>query len=501
MTAAATPPNPPLAAAAREALRLLQARRPGQALAVLAALPAEQQGAPAALALTAYAHSLAGAFDEALRAARRCMSAPAGLDLMSMELAGLSFTLCHRPAEAYEVFRRAAELAPDNPSVLHNLAATARFMGRANEAEDAYDRLLARLPADWPAWRNRSELRRQTAERNHVEALKAALARAPAGEPQAQLAYALGKELEDLGDFAGAFASFRRGAEARRARMRYDVAADAASVDLIGEVFDAEWCRPGRAGAAGAGPIFILGMPRAGSTLLESLIGRHSQVQPLGELQSFGSAVVGAVLKSRPAPPADKDALIRAAREVDPAAIGRAYLDAVRPLRDERAWFTDKLPINFLYAGLIARALPQARIVHIRRTPIDACMAIYKTLFDEAYPFSYDLAELGRYYGAYLRLMDHWREALGERLIELSYEDLVGAPNAVVARVLGRIGLPPEAVTEAAGAAPVMTASASQVREPIHDRSLAAIRSYLPYLGELEAALAEAGASVKGAAR
>ena len=487
----------PLAAALAEISRLLQARRPAEALAVIDRLPPSARWDPRISARSAYGFSLLGRIREALAAGRACLADRALRDLAALEMVGASFVLCQRPAEAHEAFSRAAALAPDHPAVLFNLATTARFLGRAAEAEQAYDRVIARAPDAWAAWRNRSELRRQTSDRNHVAALTAALARAPAGDGEVQLSFALGKEHEDLGDYPRAFDCFQRGARARRARMTYEVRADADSLPQIAEAFDAAWCAPGRTKGAGEGPIFILGMPRTGSTLLEQMLGRHSRVQALGELQTFGSALIGAVREAQPKPPADKAALIRAAADLAPERVGEAYLAAVEPLRDERARFTDKLPLNFLYAGLIARALPQAGVVHITRDPLDACVAIYKTLFDEAYPFSYDLAELGTYYRAYLRLMDHWRDALGERLIEVSYERLVGDPQAEMTALLGRLDLDPEPACLASdgAASPVMTASASQVREPIHRQSVASAARYRERLDPLVAALKGAGDS------
>ncbi len=175
---------------------------------------------------------------------------------------------------------------------------------------------------------------------------------------------------------------------------------------------------------------------------------------------------------------------------VAPDEFGRAYLQAVAPLRSGRAAFTDKLPLNFLYAGLIARALPTARIIHMARDPLDTCLGCFRTLFDEAYPFSYDLAELGRYYRAYHGLMAHWSEVLGPRIVEVVYERLVADPSGEVDRLIQRLGLRPVASdVQDTGAAPVMTASASQVGEAVHGRSVGLARRYEGRLGPLLAAL------------
>lgn len=487
-----------------ECHRLLRARRPAEALALIAQAPASVRADPRLAARAAYAHALAGRFAETSSAATLALASP-GLDAVSLDMTGNALTLAQKPAEAYAAFARAAVLAPDQPGVLFNLAATARFLGRAAEAEAAYDRVIAGAPDAWEAYRNRSELRRQTADANHVAELTRLIHAAHVPPPgRVQLEFALAKELEDLGDDDGAFAAFDRGARLRRSHMRYDVRDDVATLGLIAQTFDAAWCGPpreretGDGGAGdrgvGEGPIFILGLPRTGSTLLETMLGRHSRVQPLGELQTFGLAVVAGARRAVAPPPADKVALIRASALADPAAIGADYLAGVAPLRDGRPRFTDKLPINLLYAGLIARALPDAAIVHITRQPLDACVAIYKTLFAEAYPWSYDLAELGAYHRAYAGLMAHWRAVLGPRLIEVAYEDLTADPTGTLAALMPRLGLAmePQCLDPAAGGAPVMTASASQVRSAVHTRSVGAAERYRRHLGPLVAALGAA---------
>lgn len=482
---------PALAAALSDSLALLQARRPADVLALVGRLPPGLSADPRIQARTAYALALMGRIAEALPAARAAAAGP-GADLAALDLAGNAFTLCHQPREAHAAFQQAARLAPGHPAVLFNLATTARFLGRAAEAERAYDQVIAAAPDAWEAYRNRSELRRQTAGRNHVRELEAALARP--GLPwraEVQLGYALGKELEDLGQYERAFEQFERGARARRSHMRYDVGEDVSAMAQIAQTFNAAWCAPARLAAEPAGPIFIVGLPRAGSTLLERMLGRHSQVQALGELQAFGQALGETLRRSGAPPPANKAAMIAASASLPPESVGAAYLASTAPLRDPGPRFIDKLPINFLYAGLIARALPGAGIVHITRAPLDACVAIFKTLFDEAYPYAYDLAELAAYHNAYRRLMGHWRAVLGERLVEVAYEDLVADPARTLAALLPRLGLAMEAACLApeADASPVMTASASQVRSPVHARSVDSARRYRERLGPLIAAL------------
>lgn len=493
--AAARDDDPALAAGLVQSLSLLRARRARDALAVIDRAPAAARNDPRLAARRAYAHALLGEFAPALAGARAAVGG-ATADVVSLDLAGNSFTLCHMPADAYEAFRRAAALSPRDVALQLNLAATARFLGRAEEAEAAYDRVIAADPGCWEAYRGRSETRRQSKDRNHIPQLEAALRNGrPPPDGVVRLCYALGKEYEDLKAYDRAFDAFERGARIRRAHMRYDVAEDVAALDLIGQVFDAAWCAPARTACGENGPIFILGLPRTGSTLLERMLGRHSQVQPLGELQTFGAAMI-ATLRRQGVPAAGgKTGAIRAAAAAPPEAIGRTYLDTIAPLRDARPRFIDKLPLNILYAGLIARALPAARIIHLTRDPADACLAIYKTLFDEAYPYSYDLAELGAYHNAYRRLAAHWRAALGDRFIEVAYEALVTEPATQMARLMARLDLAmePDCLTPEEDTGPVMTASASQVRMPVHDRSVGTAGRYAKRLGPLLAALRAAG--------
>ncbi|MBV9512111.1 MAG: sulfotransferase [Caulobacteraceae bacterium] len=448
----------------------LRERRPGEALALLARLDAATRRDPRVQACEAYAAALGGRIGQARGAAQAALLAD-GLDALSLDLAGNALTLCHDAAGAYDAFARAARLAPHDIELLVNLAAAARFLGREAEAEQALDEVLARAPTTWRAWRNRSELRPQTPADNHVEAIERLLREArPPWQGEVQLLFALGKEYEDLEQHEQAFDAFARAAALRRGRMRYDVQADVETLAQITEAFDAAYCAGARARRGTPGPVFILGLPRTGSTLLERLLARSADVQPLGELQQFAAVLVEAARGSA-APASGKAGLIEASARIAPEPVGRAYLDAVRPLRDASPAFIDKLPLNYLYAGAIARALPDAAVIHVRRKAADVCWAMFKTLFDEAYPFSYDLAELGRYHNAYRRLLAHWREGLGPRLVEIAYEDLVADPELRTAEVLAAAGLKAQA-GEGGGAAPVMTASASQVRRPVHQRSV-----------------------------
>ncbi|MFW2830325.1 sulfotransferase [Sphingomonas sp. ID0503] len=484
-----TRPQPPTARLIADGLKLLQA---GRFADLLRSVP---QGSvdPRFQVQRAYAHAELGQVAYALAEADRAMKTPI-TELWALDLLGSVFTRCHRPTQAYEAFTRAAQVAPNRPEVLFNLATAAAFLGLTDQAEQAYDRIIAASPDRAEAYLNRSQLRRQSATRNHVDSLVSALGRDPLPwQSEVYLRYALGKELEDLGDDDAAFASIARGADVRRRHMRYSVAEDIGAMQRIAAVHDRNWCASARSARDPSGPIFVIGMPRSGSTLLERMLGRHTQVQSLGELPFFGQALVGAFRDRMGRMPGSKAELIDSSAGLDMSAMGKDYLSMAAPLRDRRPRFVDKLPINFLYAGLIARTVPGATLLHIRRNPLDLCFAVFKTLFRDGYPFSYDQAEMGAYHHAYRALMDHWREALGERLVEVDYEALVSQSEATMEALLPRLGLGFEeaCLHPEKDATAVMTASAAQVRAPIHVRSVGSAARFAHHLAPLRAALGE----------
>ncbi|HUN26893.1 MAG TPA: sulfotransferase [Steroidobacteraceae bacterium] len=413
---------------------------------------------------------------------------------------GTLFSRANDQRGALRAYDEAVRLAPREPQFLFNRAAVRRFLGALEDAEADYDRALALNPTDYEAYRNRADLRTQTAARNHVAELERALA---AGRPdwhgEVQLRYALAKELEDLGEHERSFAHLARGARLRREHMRYDPVGDLATVDWIIEAFPDAGPGPA-ADASEESPIFIVGLPRSGSTLLERILDSHSAVTAAGELPCFAHAVVDAVRRDGgPAPRSRRELIARSAR-LDFAALGRDYLARARAAGATGARFTDKMPLNHLYCALIERALPRARIVHVRRAPMAACYAIYKSLFEDGYPYSYDLTELARYYVAYERLMRHWASLFPGAIHEVRYERLVADQVTETQRLLQFCGLPWEdaCVEFHRNPAASTTASAAQVRRPLYRTALEQWRRYERQLAPVQRILAEAGITDAG---
>ena len=395
---------------------------------------------------------------------------------------------------AWRLCTRALALDPHNPAAHRRLALTGRMLGRFDEAVAAANVAIGFDGHDYEMLALRSDLHRATPESNHVaelEALLAAGCRNVSGA--ARVAYALAREYEDLGQDELAFRYVEAGARFRRPTVRSDIAAEERTHRLIAEVHDVAALRDDREGFHTREPIFILGLPRTGSTLVERVLASHPAVHAAGELLHLSAAMMDEVRKL--GPPTDQADLLRKSLEADPAAIGRNYLARTRPFTGHTPHFIDKRPLNYLSIGLIHRALPDAGIIHVRRAPLDTCFALYKFLFNDACPWSYDLDEIARYYVAYRRLMNHWHESLPGRIIEVAYEDLVADPEGEARRLVGSLGLEwePGCARFHESATAVFTGSAAQVRQPVYESSVGRWRRHEQRLAGLRKTLEAAG--------
>jgi tetratricopeptide (TPR) repeat protein len=420
-------------------------------------------------------------------------------DARLLDAIGTLYSRTNDQERALAAYERAVRLAPDNPQLLFNRATVRRFVGSLAAAEADYDRVIALRPDDYEAYRNRSELRRQTPERNHTAELERLLALGvPDWRAEVQLRYALAKEYEDVEDYRHSFAHLEQGARLRRAHLRYDVGADVATVDWIIQAFPAKITDSARQASA-AGPIFIVGLPRSGSTLVDRILSSHSAVRSAGELNCFAHAVVEGVRRQSGGERCERRELVFRSAQLDFAALGRDYLERSLAAGATAPRFTDKMPLNHLYCGIIPRALPHSKIVHVSRTPTAACYAIYKSLFDQGYPYSYDLGELARYYAAYRRLMQHWHSTLPGQVHELRYEELILDQIGETRRLLEFCGLPWEdsCIEFHRNPAATTTASAAQVRTPLYDTSIAQWGHYRKELVELRRQLTAAGIQVE----
>lgn len=409
-----------------------------------------------------------------------------------LDLIGTVHGLLGDQREAGRWFDRALDKRPDSIAYLINRANNHMFLDELDAAEALLQRVFARAPAHPNAHWLLSGLRRATDHR-HVEQLRALVARERDPRALAFLHYAMGKELEDLEDWEAAFAAFAAGAAARRRTVDFDEPAEQAMFDAFGATFTRDWLRDGTPGEDDPAPIFVVGQPRTGTTLVERIISAHSQVHAAGELKQFGHCLrrLGDYREAQRNSPR----LAAIGARVEARALGRAYLQTTRALRGDAPRFVDKLPPNYLYLPLILKALPRAKVLHLQRGPMDACFASFKQLFADAYPHSYGQGEMARHHVRYYRLMERWRERFGERFLDVSYEATAADLEPNARRLIDFLGLPWEdaCLDFHRQDTAVTTASVVQVRQPAHTRSVGRWHRYAAQLAPMEAALRDAG--------
>jgi len=408
----------------------------------------------------------------------------------------LLLTQLERRAEAVKHYEKAAALKPDEAKNYYNIACLKRSLGEIDVAEENFDKTVDLDPGDYEAYKVRSELRKQTPTRNHVEELEQLLENGIDDKRgEVHICFALAKEFEDLGEADRSFQCLKQGADTRRSYMRYDVQRDLDTMVSIQRVFDAGRFEGEARGSSNNEAIFILGMPRTGTTLVERILSSHSDVYAAGELTNFAVQMMNLVKARAGSNKISRDDLVNTSAELDFEELGKAYIDSTRPFTGHTPRFIDKLPLNYLYIGLIHLALPNAKIVNLQRHPLDTCYAVYKQLFIDAYPFSYDLVELGRYYAAYHNLMEHWRTILPGVVQTVRYEDLVTDLEGEARRLLDFCGLDwqPQCLKFYESKEASTTASSVQVRQPVYRSSVGKWREYRQQLKPLIEVLEQAG--------
>ncbi|MFC7047959.1 tetratricopeptide repeat-containing sulfotransferase family protein [Emcibacter nanhaiensis] len=392
-----------------------------------------------------------------------------------LDLAGNAYTLCGDHGSAKRCFERAAEEAPSNAGLLFNLAAAQRFSGDVAAAEASFERVIALNPDHYEAHHGLASIRRQTRGNNHIDRLKGMLeAAGPDWRGKVMLGFALGKELEDIGDFGAAFTAYTEAALLKRAQTHYSLDQEIGAIEQIIKCHRAEAFRTASPGRGGANAIFVLGLPRTGTTLVEQILAAHPYVGAKGELNDFASAMMSELNSLSGGVPIRRVQAISDSLKLDFAQLGERYLSMVAERAPDSDVFIDKMPLNYLYIGLILQALPEAHIIYLKRDPLDAATAIYTTLFNQAYAWSYSLQDIERYMQAHYRLMDHWKAEFGDRLYVVAYEDIIKDQEGATRGLLDYCGLPwdPACLDFHKNRSAVTTASAVQVRKPIYSTSM-----------------------------
>lgn len=417
-------------------------------------------------------------------------------DALTLDTIGCVYARLSDHEAALPLFERAVALEPEPVSYRFNLASSLGFFGRTAEAERHYEAILTRAPGFGRAHLGIAGLRRQTPETQHRPRLERALAATADPVEKLRIHYALAKECEDLGEYAQSFAHLSAANADHKRRQGFDLAADRANVDRLTERFSDPAYFRGESHVTDR-PIFVVGMPRTGTTLVDSILSAHPEVDSAGELQAM-PLTLKTLTKTPSRLVLDPDT-ISAAGMLSPDAVGRAYLERARQHAGAQgARFTDKLPLNFLYIGHIARALPHAAIVCLRRNPMDTVWSNYKNLFatgSSYYSWSYDLMDTAGYYALFDRTIAFWRTLFPGRVLELGYEALVADQEGETRRLLDHCGLPwnERCLRFHETAAAVATPSAQQVRSPINAGSVGKWRHYAEQLEPVRAWFASQG--------
>ena len=481
----------------------------------------------AAIRLLAEVATRLSRFNDAERLLERCLELAPSFTAARHDYA--SVLLKHgKAAQALVEIGRALEANPGNPAYLHLQASAlarvgdfdqalkiyadvlAAYSGRAkswmtyghalksagrqDESIAAYRRSIDIAPGLGEAWWSLANLKTVRFSDADLAAMRRELERAELGvEDRYHFHFSLGKALEDAGDYAGSFEQYALGNRERRKVIRYDADDVTSGIERSKRLFSREFFQA-RAGwgAPAPDPIFVVGLPRAGSTLLEQILSSHPAVEGTMELPDVIALARGLEGRRRKGEQSRYPAILGTMAAHDLRALGERYLEQTRVQRREgRSYFIDKMPNNFMHVGLIHLMLPNARIIDARRHPLGCCFSLFKQHFARGQHFSYDLADLGRYYREYVDLMAHFDAVLPGRVHRVIYERMVDDTDTEVRRLLDYCGLPfdESCLRFYENERAVRTASSEQVRQPIYRDGVDHWRNYAPWLGPLEEAL------------
>lgn len=400
--------------------------------------------------------------------------------------AAVSLSTIGANVQACELIDRALRIDPKHAPSLYFRGNLHTFSGDFGSAEKCYEAALSADPGMFQAAWMRAGLRKQTRESNHIEELRRQLQKAtPGRRGVAYLAYALHKEFHDLGEYDLAWEALERGCRAERELIGYDPAPVNRLFDALEETCTADFVLNQSSVRHDATPIFIIGMFRSGTSLLERMLAGHSSVTDGGETLAFSEQLkystnhsCSGVLDAE---------IVNKLKEADFEEIGVLYGKPLHWLAKGRPFVTEKLPANFLNLAFIAKAIPQARFIHLVRDPMDTCFANLRTLFSEVAAYSYSQADMGEYFLRYRRLMQHWRNIMPDRVLDVHYVDLVNDPEREMRRVADYCGLRFQSQMLDLGrrGGAVVTASATQVRQGIVKDRGGAWRPYAVHLDAL----------------
>lgn len=471
--------------------------QPSKALALLERALRTAPESPVALAFAAQQALALNRQEEARSFADRALSSPQTADAHTQDTIGVVLVRLGLHEQALPCFERALAGNARIANFHYNHASCAQFLGRFDVARRSYEACIALNAKHYRAHSALSSLVRATPEDNRVARLEQAFAAAGDGADAClHLGHALAKETEDLGRYGESFAWLQRGKARKAQALAYDGAQDQALFSAATALLQDSMVEA--APSVPAQPLlFVVGMPRTGTTLVDRLLSSHSAVASVGELTQFGLLLKRAL--NTPSPYVLDPQTLEASADAPLDEVAAGYLSYVTGLAPAAAVRLDKMPLNFFYLPLILRALPGARVIALRRHPMDACLSNYRQLFATRfsyYRYAYRLEDTARYYAGYDRFMAACRAQLpAERFTEVAYEDLVSEFEQQARRLLAFAGLhyEPAVLDFHRNRAPVATASSVQVRQPVYRRASGRWRRFGEVLAPLATALRDAG--------
>ena len=399
-----------------------------------------------------------------------------------------ALSMLGRNADAVESYERCLALEPEQPSALLGLGHNLRIRGRRDDAVSMYRKCAALRPESGTAYWSLASLKDHRFSDVEMAEMRSRIDSGDLDpESEVNFRFAVARAYESEEDFERAWQEYQRGNELKRSLVKYDPVENEANLDKVMKVFTRDLVgREIKPEPLSAAPIFILGMPRSGSTLIEQILASHSQVEGAGELPRI--TMLSVALGTFRSDGLQYPEVLNELTDEQLSALGKSYIYQTGPHRHEnKPCFTDKMPANFSHVGFIHLILPNAKIIDARRDAVDTCIGNYRQLFALGKNHSYDLQEMGEYYLQYARVMEHWDEVLPGRVLRVQYEDVVSDLEAQVRRILDYCELPWEddCLKYFESDRDVNTASAEQVRQPIYKDAVGYWKNYESRLGDL----------------